>query len=167
MTRAMARLSGGETSIAVPAAERVGEMAKAAQVFKDSMLEAEHVRSEQAATKARTEAREASDHERDGRCLRAHRQGRGGRCRRRLHANAHPAQTLTGTAEKASQQSMTGFGQCPKVAGASEELTASVGEIGRLVEQSTKSPARPSSRPIGQARRSTGWRARRSASARW
>jgi signal transduction histidine kinase len=44
MTRAMGRLAEGDNSIEIPAAERkdeVGEMAKAVQVFKDNMIEAD------------------------------------------------------------------------------------------------------------------------------
>jgi methyl-accepting chemotaxis protein len=59
MTSAMARLAGGDLTVAIPAAERgdeIGEMAKAVEVFKNSMTEAEQLRAEQAVAKAHTEA---------------------------------------------------------------------------------------------------------------
>jgi HAMP domain-containing protein len=50
MTSAMARLAGGDLTVAIPATERgdeIGEMAKAVEVFKNSMTEAEQLRAEQ------------------------------------------------------------------------------------------------------------------------
>jgi methyl-accepting chemotaxis protein len=148
MTRAMARLASGELSIAVPGAERndeIGEMAKAVQVFKDNMIEAEQLRSEQAQVKARAEAEKhrAMNEMADAfeRKVKAEVGGVAAACTI-MHA---AAEALSGTAEEASQQSTTvaaattqATANVETVAGATEELTASVGEIGRQVEQSTE-----------------------------
>ena len=49
MTGAMGRLSGGDTTVAIPGVgykDEVGEMASAVQVFKDNMIEADRLRAE-------------------------------------------------------------------------------------------------------------------------
>ncbi len=59
MNRVMMRLSGGDSSVDVPYAERsdeVGDMAKAVRVFKDGMIETEHLRAAQEAERLEAEA---------------------------------------------------------------------------------------------------------------
>ncbi|WP_245473457.1 HAMP domain-containing protein [Bradyrhizobium zhanjiangense] len=56
MTAAIGRLAAGDTSTLVPGIGRpdeIGEMADAAEVFKRGMIEADHLRAEQAEAEAR------------------------------------------------------------------------------------------------------------------
>ncbi|HZE45940.1 MAG TPA: cache domain-containing protein, partial [Xanthobacteraceae bacterium] len=64
LTETMNRLSGGDTGIAIPGrarADELGTMAKAVEVFRQSMIEAEHLRSEQTETEKRTATQRKAD----------------------------------------------------------------------------------------------------------
>ena len=59
MSMAMEKLAGGENNVEVPSLDRsdeVGQMAAAVQVFKNNMIDAERLRSEQEQTKATADA---------------------------------------------------------------------------------------------------------------
>jgi methyl-accepting chemotaxis protein len=59
ITGVMSRLSAGDTTVAIPGGDRrdeLGAMARAVQVFKDSMIETGRLKSEQEALKAQAEA---------------------------------------------------------------------------------------------------------------
>jgi methyl-accepting chemotaxis protein len=145
---AMDRLAKGDIAITVPGTDRrdeIGAMAKAVNVFKLNMVEAESLRGEQEAMKRKAEADKktmmntlADDFEGGVRAsldtlasaateMRATSQG--------MSATAEEtsarATTVAAAAEEASVNVQT-------VASATEELSSSVAEIGRQVTQSTK-----------------------------
>ena len=148
MTRAMRRLADGDKAVAIPGVGRkdeIGSMAGAVQVFKEHMIEAERLKAEQEAAKARAAADKkaamntmADEFDRSVKGVVA------------VVASAATelqtsAQSMAATAEEASRQSnavVTAVDQTSKnigtVASASEELAASVNEIGRQVEQSSQ-----------------------------
>ncbi len=148
MTAAMTALAGGDHAVEIPARDNVdeiGSMAKAVQVFKDNMIEAERLRAEQEQQKQRTEAERhrmmlslADDFERavggivqtvssSSTELEA--------AARTLTKTADTTQQLSTTVAAASEEASTNV---QSVASATEELTASVGEIGRQVQESSR-----------------------------
>jgi methyl-accepting chemotaxis protein len=147
MTAALKGLAAGDRSLQVPETERrdeIGQMAKAAQVFKNNIIETERLRAEQEQQKHR------ADHERRQVML---------ELAAKFEANVGgivegvtlaaselqtTAQSMTTTAEEAFQQSATvasASGQATDnvqaVAAATEELSASIREIGRQVSKSS------------------------------
>jgi methyl-accepting chemotaxis protein len=148
MTTAMRRIAQGDTSTSIPALERgdeVGAMAQSVKVFKDNMIEAERLRSEQEASKAQADserkrlmAQMADEFERG--------------VRSSLDSFADAASDLqstskgmSSTASEASQQATSvaavaeqASANVQTVAAATEELSSSVYEIGRQVTQSTE-----------------------------
>jgi len=148
MTGAMTTLAGGDLGVEIPARERgdeIGAMAKAVQVFKDSMLETERMRAVQDEQKVRaaTERRQAMHALAD-----RFEAGVGGVVR----AVSTAADALRGTAEgmattseETSRQS-TGVAAASEqastnvqtVASATEELSASIQEIGNRATESTR-----------------------------
>jgi methyl-accepting chemotaxis protein len=148
MTQAMRKIATGDTATVIPAQERrdeVGAMAQSVQVFKDSMIEAVRLRSEQdeMKKKAETEKRDllgtmADDFEASIRGSLDALSGAATELRgtsNDMSATAeeanHQATSVAATAEQASANVQT-------VAAATEELASSVAEIGRQVAQSTK-----------------------------
>ncbi|EJN13936.1 methyl-accepting chemotaxis protein, partial [Bradyrhizobium sp. YR681] len=64
MTRAMGALAGGDLKVEIPGRghrDEIGDMAKAIQVFKESMVETERLREEQVATEARQAEQRKAD----------------------------------------------------------------------------------------------------------
>ncbi|MBV8535887.1 MAG: cache domain-containing protein [Alphaproteobacteria bacterium] len=144
----MVQLAGGNDAIEIPDIARrdeVGDMAKAVQVFKDSMIEARRLRTDQERAKAAAEAdKRATMNELADGFERSVRTEVGVLVS--ASADMHSAaNSLTKTAEETSQQSTSVAAATEQasvnvqtVASATEELSASIAEIGRQVEHSTR-----------------------------
>ena len=148
MTAAMGKLAGGDTSMAIPCVGRtdeVGEMANAVQVFKENMIEAEHLRAEQAQADARAAAQRKADmHQLAGQF-----QDAVGEIVKTLSSSSTEleaaARTLSKSAEKtrelssvvsaASEEASTNV---QSVASATEEMSSSVTEISRQVQDAAR-----------------------------
>ncbi|PGH55018.1 chemotaxis protein [Azospirillum palustre] len=147
MTDRMTRLAGGDRSVDIPGLQRddeIGGMAKALQVFKDSLIEsdrlAETQRADHEARRSRGERIDRLTQEFDRLVLQA--LGRVSAAATQLQATA---QTMSATAEQTTRQadavanaSLDATGNVETVAAATEELTASIAEIGRQVAESTR-----------------------------
>ena len=148
LTTTMNRLSGGRTDVAIPGRERpdeLGTMAKAVEVFRESMIEAERLRGEQAEAEKNAQARRKADMHRladqfetaVGEVV-----GTVSSAANELEASAgamsktaEKTQALSSVVASASEEASANV---QSVAGASEQLMASVTEIGRQVQQSTR-----------------------------
>jgi len=151
MTAAMRRLAGGDKSIDVPAlarADEVGEMARSVQVFRDNAVKADALAREQEAERGKKERRQqvmetlTRGFDRDATVV--------------LEGVASSISTMRGTAssmstiasENASKASAVAAGahetsaNVQTVAAATEQLSASVAEIGRQVTQSASIAAK-------------------------
>ncbi|HEY2134979.1 MAG TPA: methyl-accepting chemotaxis protein [Xanthobacteraceae bacterium] len=148
LTGTMHRLSGGDTGIAIPGrarADELGTMAKAVEVFRQSMIEAEHLRAEQADAETRAAAQRRTDMHRladDFEAAVGEIVGAVSAASGELEASAtamsktaEHTQRLSGVVTAASDEASANV---QSVAGASEELMASVSEIGRQVQQSNR-----------------------------
>jgi methyl-accepting chemotaxis protein len=148
LTGTMNRLSGGDTGIAIPGrhrADELGTMAKAVEVFRQSMLEAEHLRSEQTATEERAATQRKTDMRRLADQFEAavgEIVGAVSAASAELEAaatsmsrTAENTCRLSGIVASASEEASANV---QSVAGASEEMMSSVGEIGRQVQQSNQ-----------------------------
>jgi methyl-accepting chemotaxis protein len=148
MTSAMRRLADGDVATEIPARERgdeVGAMAQSVQIFKDHMIETAMLRDEQDAIKLQSEMEKrkmlsklADEFERG---VRASLVVLG----QSATSMRETSQAMSSAAEKASQQTATvasvagqATDNVQTVAAATEELSSSVGEIGRQVTQSTE-----------------------------
>ena len=146
LTATMNRLSSGDTQTAIAGLERkdeLGLMAKAVQVFKNSMLETERLRAEQEAMKARAEAER-----RAGMLTLAEKfehtiGGIVGTVASSATEMQSTAQSMSGIAEEATRRATAvaaaatqATANVQTVASAAEELTASIGEIGQQVNRS-------------------------------
>ncbi|MDA9435079.1 HAMP domain-containing methyl-accepting chemotaxis protein [Bradyrhizobium sp. CCBAU 51627] len=157
MTRAMGRLAGGDLAVEIPGrgkADEIGDMAKAIEVFKTSMIDTERLRQEQ----TETEARQAEDRKKDMVLLADRFEQAVGEIvdtvssasseleasAGTLTATATRAQDLSTEVASASQEATTNV---QAVASATEELSSSVNEIARQVQES----ARIASEAVGQA----------------
>ena len=142
MTAAMRTLAGGDTNAEIPARERrdeIGEMAASVQVFKDSMIEGNRLRAEQAKEQEAKERRQKVVDEAISRFEVKMTEVV------KIVTSASTelqaaAQTLSMTAEETSKQSGAvaaaaeqASANVQTVASAAEELTSSVGEISRQV----------------------------------
>ncbi|WGR69479.1 MULTISPECIES: HAMP domain-containing methyl-accepting chemotaxis protein [unclassified Bradyrhizobium] len=148
MTRAMGLLAGGDLEVEVPGrgkADEIGDMAKAIQVFKDSMVETERLRREQAEFEARqAEQRKADMVKLAGQFERAvgeivdtvsSASGELEASAGTLTATASRAQDLSTEVAAASQEASANV---QAVASATEELSSSVSEIARQVQESAR-----------------------------
>jgi methyl-accepting chemotaxis protein len=148
MTLAMRKISEGNTATSIPALERgdeVGAMAQSVKVFKDNMIEANRLRSEQDVMKAQADTerksllvRMADEFERGVRASLDSLSGAASNMQatsKSMSSTAseasHQATSVAAVAEQASANVQT-------VAAATEELSSSVSEIGRQVTQSTE-----------------------------
>jgi methyl-accepting chemotaxis protein len=148
MTMAMRNIAQGDTATSIPALERgdeVGAMAQSVKVFRDNMIEADHLRGEQEALKAQ------SDSERKVLLARMADEFESG-VRASLDSLAGAAsemqatsKSMSSTATEASQQATSVAAVAEQasvnvqtVAAATEQLSSSVSEIGRQVTQSTE-----------------------------
>jgi methyl-accepting chemotaxis protein len=159
MVSAMTRLAKGDTAVTVPGVGRrdeIGEMAGAVEVFKTDMIEAERMRSEQAAIEQRQRAQRKDEMNR----LAAGFEAAVGEIIETVSSASTEleasASTLTSTAERGrslatrvASASEEAAASVQSVASATEELSVSVTEIGRQVQES----ARIASEAVGQARR--------------
>ncbi|TYO63433.1 HAMP domain-containing protein [Bradyrhizobium hipponense] len=159
MTRAMGLLAGGNLEVEIPGrgkADEIGDMAKAIQVFKDSMVETERLRHEQ----IEVEARQAESRKADmARLADQFEQAVGEIVNTVSSASGEleaSAGTLTATAARAQDlstdvalASQEASANVQAVASATEELSSSVGEIARQVQES----ARIAGEAVGQASR--------------
>ena len=148
LTAVMNRLSGGSTDVAIPGRARpdeLGTMAKAVEVFRRSMIEADRLRAEQAAAEQHAQARRKADMARladefevavgeiVGTVSSAANALEGSATA--MSKTAETTQHLSSVVASASEEASANV---QSVAGASEELMASVSEIGRQVTQSTR-----------------------------
>jgi methyl-accepting chemotaxis protein len=148
MTAVMKRLAGGDTTAVVPDTGRkdeIGEMAAAVQVFKDNMIEADHLRAQQEEQKKR------SDTERHQLMLDLAQKFESGVGAIIKDVTSHAtelqatAQSMAATSTQASRQVSTVAGASEHasenvntVATATEELSSSIREISQQVGQSTR-----------------------------
>jgi methyl-accepting chemotaxis protein len=162
MSRAMRRLAANDMSIEIPAQSRgdeVGEMAQAMAVFKQTMVDAERLRSEQEALKAQAAAEQKATLAR----LADSFEQKVGATVRMLASSASDlkstAQSLSGMAAQSSRQTVavaesanqasTGVGT---VAAAAEELSASISEISNQVNKSSQMTGKA----VAEAKRTDG-----------
>jgi methyl-accepting chemotaxis protein len=148
MTATMGKLADGDTSVAVPGVGRsdeIGEMAGAVQVFKDSMIETERLRAEQAEAEQRAAAEKTAALHNLANAF----QGTVGgivdavssasteleAAAGSLSSTAETTQQMTTAVSAASEEASTNM---QSVASASEELASSVNEIGRQVQESSR-----------------------------
>ena len=145
MTRVMSRMAAGERSIEVPARDQrdeIGEIARAVEVFRTGLIEAEQLaaaqESERAARDRRAQGLEATSRKFEAQVARL------------VEALSQAAQVMEGTARGMSatagtmnSQSLAAAGSAEEtssnvstVAAAAEQLAASIQEIGRRVSQS-------------------------------
>jgi methyl-accepting chemotaxis protein len=148
MTDSMGRLAKGDMSITVPGVGRsdeIGDMASAVQVFKDSMIETERLRAEQAETEKRVAVQRKADMNK----LANEFQAAVGNIVETVSSASTEleasASSLTKTAETTQSLSTTvaaaseeASANVNSVASASEELASSVNEIARQVQESSK-----------------------------
>jgi methyl-accepting chemotaxis protein len=148
MTGMMMKLAYGDKTVEIPETnnkDEIGEMAEAVQVFKDNMIEADRLRTEQ----SESEQKQAQQRKADMHRLADAFEGAIGEIVEMVSSAATEleasANTLTNTAERsqelavavaaASEEASTNV---QSVASASEELTASVNEISRQVQESSR-----------------------------
>lgn len=147
MTRAMTQLAGGDTATAVPGVGRrdeIGAMANAVEVFKDSMIRADRLAAEQRVAQQEREARqrqvEAAIVSFDG-MVATLLKGLG-TSSTDLQATAQTMSTTANITTRRVAAAAAASGQASQnvgsVAGAAEELTASIHEIRRQVVESTQ-----------------------------
>ncbi|PWC54919.1 methyl-accepting chemotaxis protein [Azospirillum sp. TSO22-1] len=159
MASAMSRVAGGDLGVAVPGIGRgdeVGQLAAALQVFKNSLGEADRMRAEQTAQKARAEEERrtvmlalADDFE-------SHVDAVVGSVSSASAEMNSTAAAMSAAAEQATRQSAAAAAAAEEasanvqtVASAAEELSSSIVEIARQVSQSSD----VASRAVGQAER--------------
>lgn len=147
LTDTMSGLASGDMSIAIPglgSQDELGAMAKAVQVFKDNMIEAERLRAEQQAAQRRQVDRAQQIESSVARfeTLIAEVVGTVSSAASELQVSA---QSMSATSEQASRQSTAVAAASEQaslnvtvVASATEELSASVGEIARQANGSTR-----------------------------
>jgi methyl-accepting chemotaxis protein len=147
MTSALTKLASGDFNVVLPGLHRhdeIGEMAGAARIFKDNMIETERLRAEQLADQQAQSLQRREERLR----LASAFQDAVGSIVDKLSSEATEleaaASTLTRTAETTlelsgvvSEASGEASGNIRSVAAAIEQMTSSVGEIGRQVLESS------------------------------
>ncbi|MDA9544445.1 MULTISPECIES: methyl-accepting chemotaxis protein [unclassified Bradyrhizobium] len=159
MTSAMGKLAAGDMSTSVPGvgrADEIGEMADAVQVFKESMIETERLRAEQAQAEARAAAQRKAEmnkfagqfEETVGDIVKTLSSSSTEleAAARTLTKTAETTQELSGMVSAASEEASTNV---QSVASATEEMSSSVSEISRQVQDA----ARIASAAVEQAHR--------------
>jgi methyl-accepting chemotaxis protein len=146
MTTTMGRLAGGELTVEIPGSgkqDEIGDMAKAVQTFRDSMVEAERLRLDQ----LKQEQRAAEEKKRMMNELAERFEASVGGIVKTIASAATEMQATAGsmsaTAEETSRQSTAvaaaseqASANVQTVAAAAEELTGSIIEINRRVSES-------------------------------
>lgn len=161
LTEAMRRLAAGDTKAKIPFVERgdeLGKMAGTIEVFKESMAEGERLRAERATEETRQAGQRKSDmikiandfESAIGEIVEAVSSASSELevAAGTLASTASRSQELSTTVAVASKEASTNV---QSVASATEELSSSVNEIGRQVQDS----ARMASNAVGQARLTT------------
>ena len=151
MTGVMKRLAGGDTTAAVPDTGRkdeIGEMAAAVQVFKDNMIEADHLRAQQEEQKKR------SDAERHQLMLDLAGKFESGVGAIIKDVTSHAAELQT-TAQSMAATSTQASRQVSAVAGASEHASENVNTVATATEELSSS-IREISQQVGQSTRIIG-----------
>ncbi len=146
MTNAMQKLADGDTATEIPARERgdeVGVMARAVEVFRDKMIEAERSRAERneaeqhAVVQRKADMNQLADRFEDavGEIIETVSSASGEleASAGALTTNAERAQELSTMVAAASEEASTNV---QSVASATEEMASSVNEISRQVQQS-------------------------------
>ncbi len=146
MTSVMAKLAGGDKSVEIPARDsrdEIGEMARAVDVFKQSMLRADELAAEQRTEQERKEQRQAAIEEYIGHFDSSVRESLEALASASTEMRA-TAESMTGTADQTSRQatavaaaSEQASANVQTVAASTEEMSSSIAEISRQVEQST------------------------------
>lgn len=144
----MKALAGGQTSVAIDGIKRgdeVGDMARATQVFKEGLLEAERLRADH----AKAEERAVEQRKQDVANFTASFEKAVGGIIERVSSSSgsleHAAAALTNTASSTREMSTTvasaseeASASVQSVAAATEEMAATAAEIGRQIEGSSK-----------------------------
>jgi methyl-accepting chemotaxis protein len=148
LTNLLGELAQGRFDIAVTGQERrdeIGDIARAAETFKQNGIEAKHLREEQEAAKARSEAEQRALMNRMADEFDAAVGGIVASVSASAEQLKGAAETMTGAASEASAQSSAVAAASEEsttniqtVASATEELAASVREIGSQVEKSSR-----------------------------
>ena len=150
MTEAMNRLAAGDHSIEIPRIKQrdeVAEMARAVQVFKDNAIRAEELAEQQRADQAAREARTQAIDGLTGRFdtsvshLLNGVAGAAGDLETTAQTMSANALQTTHQASRANAATQETSNSVSTVASAAEELTSSIHEIGRQVEQSARAAA--------------------------
>jgi methyl-accepting chemotaxis protein len=161
MTAAMRKLAGGDKAVEIPARDskdEIGDMAKAVEVFKQSMIEADRLAAEQQAEQKRTEQRlpivaahiasfDRSAREAIGTLASASNEMRA--TAESMAATAEETQRRASTVASASEQTAANV---QTVAASSEEMSSSIAEISRQVTQA----ASIAGRAVEDAKRTNG-----------
>ena len=148
ITRAMQDLAGGNKTVVIPGTDRgdeVGAMAKTLQVFKDNMLEADQLRTDQEESKQRAEAERRKAMLDLADSFEANVGGVVGSVTSAAEKLQNTAQAMSATAEQTTRQSAAVAAASEEttqnvqtVASATEELSASISEITTQVNESTR-----------------------------
>jgi methyl-accepting chemotaxis protein len=147
MTGTMARLAGGDTAVAIAGSERsdeLGAMAKAVDVFRQNMIQANRLTAEKDAEQAQKARRQVSIEQYIASFEGAVRTSLEGLSAATTQMRA-TSQGMSATAQATSEQATTVAGAAEEasinvqaVAASTEELSSSVAEIGRQVSQSAR-----------------------------
>jgi methyl-accepting chemotaxis protein len=148
LRNAMVRLAHGELTAVIPGTGRrdeVGDMAAAVLVFKDNMTGSERLRAAQEAVKAQAMADHKAGLSRMADGFEAKVGALVGMLLSASTALEATARSMTGTADQGKRQAASAAAAAGEagaglqtIAAAAEELSASIGEIGRQVAQSSK-----------------------------
>jgi methyl-accepting chemotaxis protein len=155
VTGIMGRMAAGERSLEIPKMDRkdeIGQMYQALASFKESLMEADRLAEQQ---QAETKARAARGERMEAVC-RSFDQAITGllhnvdevmtELRHSAESMSEAARLTESEAQAANLASQSAGGNVNSVAGATEELVASVGEIGRQTERSSEIVARAAAR---------------------
>jgi methyl-accepting chemotaxis protein len=145
---AMDRLANGDLATTIPGTDRrdeMGSMAATVRVFRDHMIEADQLRTAQEAAKRQATVEQKAALERMADGFESKIGSLVGMLSAGSTALENTARSLSATAAQSNQQAATVAAAAEQagtglhsVASASEELTASIGEISRQVAQSSK-----------------------------
>ncbi|HEY0834887.1 MAG TPA: methyl-accepting chemotaxis protein [Azospirillum sp.] len=162
MTAAMQRLASGDKSTEIPARDRgdeIGVMAKALEVFKESLIEADRLRAEQEAQKIAAEKQRrammlelADDFEGHVNGVVEHVSSAATEMNATASSMSAAAEQATRQAGAAAAAAEQASANVQTVASAAEELASSITEIGRQVSQSSEIARQA----VGQAERTNG-----------
>jgi methyl-accepting chemotaxis protein len=151
MTATMAELAAGDRSVAIPALDHkdeIGEMARAVEVFKKGLIEADDLAAAQQAEQARKQQRQqtiddaiAAYDASVGQALAALSSAASG-MRVTAEGMAATAEDTSSQASAVTSASEEALANVQNVAASTEEMTASIAEIARQVAQSTQIAAK-------------------------